>query len=153
MAEFLYNAPQNVALNQAAIFDASIPCPRGNVIHENETGNFILRGSVSNPNSCFARYHVTAGGNIALPTGATPVGPIAMAISVNGEVRPTSKAIVTPSAAGDYFNITCTAIIDVPRGCCFNIALRNTAASDDPTVTPAPLIMLQNANIVINRIA
>lgn len=149
MAEYLSNPVQSVALNQAAIFDASIPCPKGNVFHEDGTGNFILRG---NSNNCFARYQVVFNGNIALPEGATAT-PIAMALTVNGEIRPTSRAIYTPAAAEQYGNVTSTAIITVPRGCCFNLALRSVPASEDPTVTPAPLINLQNANVTINRIA
>ena len=82
-----------------------------------------------------------------------PVGAIAVALSVNGETRPTSRAIVTPAAVEDYFNVTSTAIITVPRGCCFNVSLRNVPASEDPTVTPAPVISIQNANLIINRIA
>ena len=149
MAEYLSNPVQTVALNQAAVFDASIPCNRGNVFHEDGTGNFILRGNTPN---CFARYQVAFNGNIALPEGAA-VTPIAVALTVNGEIRPTSRAIYTPAAAEQYGNVTSTAIITVPRGCCFNLALRNVPASEDPTVTPAPLISLQNANITINRIA
>lgn len=149
MAEYLSNPVQSVALNQAAVFDSSIPCPKGNVFHEDGTGNFILRG---NTNNCFARYQVVFNGNIALPEGAT-VAPIAVALTVNGEIRPTSRAIYTPAAAEQYGNVTSTAIITVPRGCCFNLALRSVPASEDPTVTPASLINLQNANITINRIA
>lgn len=149
MAEYLKNEVQTVALNQAAIFDSSIPCNRGNIFHENETGIFILRGITPN---CFARYQVTFNGNIAIPTGGT-VGAIAVALAVNGEPRPTSRAIVTPAAVEQYFNVTSTAIITVPRGCCFTLSLRAVAASDDPAVVPAPVINLQNANMVINRIA
>lgn len=149
MAEYLSNPVQSVALNQAAIFDSSIPCPRGNVFHEDGTGNFVLRGNTQN---CFARYQVVFNGNIALPEGAT-AAPIAVALTVNGEIRPTSRAIFTPAAANQYGNVTSTAIITVPRGCCFNLALRSVAASEDPTVTPAPLINLQNANLTINRVA
>lgn len=149
MAEYLNNQVQSVPLNQAAVFDTSIPCPRGNVFHEDGTGNFVLRGNTPN---CFARYQVVFNGNIALPEGAT-VTPIAVALTVNGEIRPTSRAIYTPAAAEQYGNVTSTAIITVPRGCCFNLALRSVPASEDPTVTPAPLISLQNANITINRIA
>lgn len=151
MAEFLNNAVQAVSLNQAAVFNSSIPCNRGNVFHADGTGNFILRGNTPN---CFARYQVTFNGNIALPEGGT-VGPIAVAISVNGETRPTSRAIYVPAAAGDenYGNVTSTAIITVPRGCCFNVSLRNVPASEDPTATPAPVINIQNANLIINRIA
>ena len=151
MAEFLNNAVQAVSLNQAAVFDSSIPCNRGNVFHVDGTGNFILRGNTPN---CFARYQVTFNGNISVPEGGTlPVGGIAVAISVNGETRPTSRAIVTPAAVEEYFNVTSTAIITVPRGCCFNVSLRNVPASEDPAVTPAPVINIQNANLIINRIA
>lgn len=149
MAEYLENDLQIVALNNAAIFESSIPCNRGYVFHENETGIFILRGITSN---CFARYQVTFNGNIAIPEGGT-VAPIAMAISVNGETRQTSTAIVTPAAVQEYNSITCTAIITVPKGCCFSVSVRNVAPIVDTATTPAPTIELRNANLVINRIA
>lgn len=149
MAEYLANDVQAIALNQPAIFTASIPCNRGNVYHEDETGIFILRG---NTNNCFSRYQVTFNGNIALPTGGA-VAPIAVALAVNGEPRLTSRAIFTPAAVEEYGNVTSTAIVTVPRGCCFSLSLRSVPASADATVTPAPVIDMQNANIVINRIA
>ena len=149
MAEFLYNPVQAVSLNQAAVFNASIPCNRGNVFHADGTGNFILRGNTPN---CFARYQVTYNGNIALPEGGT-VGAIAVALSVNGETRPTSRAIVTPAAVEDYFNVTSTAIITVPRGCCFSMSVRAVSGVTDPTDTPAPSINVINSNLVINRVA
>jgi hypothetical protein len=153
MAEYLANAVQAVALNAPVLFTASIPCTRGYVYHEDETGIFTLRGIVNNPSSCFARYQVTFNGNIALPEGAT-VAPISVALSVQGEQRPTSRAIFTPAAVDEYGNVTSTAIITVPKGCCFSLAVRYVDATvDDPTVTPAPSINVQNANLVINRIA
>ena len=96
MAEYLANATQLVDLNQPVVFSASIPCQNGYVIHEDETGIFILRGATPN---CFARYQVTFNGNIAVPEGGT-VGPIAVSIAVNGEARTTSRAIVTPAVSG-----------------------------------------------------
>ena len=150
MAEYLANAVQTVNLNDAAIFTASIPCNKGYVYHEDETGIFILRGITNN---CFARYQVTFNGNIAIPTGGT-VGPIAMALTVNGEIRPTSRAISNPAAVEAYDNVTSTAIITVPKGCCFSVALRAVSGITPPaTGTPAPALLLQNANIVVNRIA
>ena len=151
-AEYLANAVQEVALNAPIIFTASIPCTRGYVYHEDETGIFILRGIVNNACNCFATYRVTYNGNIALPEGAT-VTPIAVAITVNGEPRPTSRAIYTPAAAEDYGNVTSTAIIKVPRGCCFSLSVESVPATTDPTVTPAPVIEVQNSNFVIDRIA
>ena len=149
MAEYLANAEQLIFLNQPAIFTASIPCTRGCVFHEDETGIFILRGQTPN---CFARYQVTFNGNIAIPEGGT-VGPIAVAIAVNGEPRLTSRAIYVPAAVDTYGNVTSTAIVTVPRGCCFSLSVRYVPGTDDPTATPAPVIEMQNANLVINRVA
>jgi hypothetical protein len=53
----------------------------------------------------------------------------------------------------EYGNVTSTAIIKVPKGCCFSLAVENVAATTDPTVTPAPIIEVQNANLTISRIA
>ena len=149
MSEYLANAVQLIALNQPAIFTASIPCNRGYVYHENETGIFILRGRTNN---CFARYKVTFNGNIAIPTGGA-VAPIAVALTVNGEPRPTSRAIFTPAAVDTYGNVTSTAIITVPKGCCFTLSVRYVAADEDPATVPTPVIEMQNANLVIDRIA
>lgn len=151
-AEYLANAVQEIALNAPAIFTASIPCNRGYVYHEDEAGIFILRGITCN--QCFATYQVVFNGNIAIPTGGTvPDGGIAIAIAVNGEPRLTSRAIFVPAAAEDYGNVTSTAIIKVPKGCCFSLSVEAVPASADPTVTPAPVIEMQNANLTISRIA
>ena len=151
-SEYLANAVQQVALNAPVILSASIPCTKGYVYHEDETGIFILRGITCN--QCYATYQVTFNGNIALPEEATDIVPIAIAITVNGEPRLTSRAIYTPQAVDEYGNVTSTAIITVPRGCCFSMAVRYVdATASDPATTPTPTINVQNANIVINRIA
>ena len=150
MAEYLANALQNVALNGPVLFTASIPCTKGYVYHEDETGIFILRGCTNN---CFARYRVTYNGNIAVPEGGE-VTPLAVAISLNGEPRFTSQAIFTPQAVGEFGNVTSTAIITVPKGCCFSLSVRYVDATvDDAAVTPTPTIEVQNSNLVIDRIA
>jgi hypothetical protein len=149
MAEYLANAEQVVSLNAPIIFTASIPCNKGYVFHEDETGNFILRGITNN---CFARYQVTYNGNIAIPEGGT-VGPIAVGITVNGELRPTSRAIFTPAAVEEYGNVTSTAIITVPRGCCFNISVEAVDGTTEVGATPAPQINVINSNLTITRIA
>ena len=153
--EFLYNPVQSVALNAPILFDTSIPCTRGYVYHEGQTGNFILKGASSSSSCCnqFAQYQVTFNGNIALPDEATDVVPIAVAISVNGEPRLTSRAIFTPAAVGEFGNITSTAIVKVPRCCCFSLSVDAVPATTDPTVTPAPVIEVQNSNLTITRIA
>ena len=150
MAEYVANPVQSVALNTPILFNASIPCRKGYVYHDDESGVFILRGLTNN---CFARYQVTYNGNIAIPE-AGEVTPIALAITENGEPRLTSRAIFTPQAVEEYGNVTSTAIITVPKGCCFAVSVRYVdATTDDPAVTPTPLIDVQNSNIVINRIA
>lgn len=150
MAEYLANAIQEVALNSPILFDASLPCQKGYIFHEDETGVFTLRGITSN---CFARYQVTFNGNIAIPEGGA-VGPIAVAITVNGEPRLTSRAIFVPAAVDEYGNVTSTAIVVVPKGCCFNMSVRYISGlTDDPAGVPAPVISVQNANLVINRVA
>lgn len=149
-AEYLANAVQEVSLNAPILFSASIPCNRGYIYHEDETGIFILRGITNG--QCFATYQVTFNGNVAIPEDGT-VTPIAVAITVSGEPRVTSRAIYTPAAVDEYGNVTSTAIIKIPRGCCFAVAVEHVATTSDPTVTPAPVINVQNANLVINRIA
>ena len=150
MAEYLANATQLVDLNQPITFSASIPCQNGYIIHEDETGIFILKGATPN---CFARYQVTYNGNIAVPEGGT-AGPIAVAVAVNGEARATSRAVVTPAAVEEYNNVTSTAIVTVPRGCCFSISVRAVSGIvDDAAGTPAPSINVTNSNLVITRIA
>ena len=148
-AEYLANAAQAVSLNQPVVFTASIPCRKGYVYHEDETGIFILRGITD---QCFATYQITFNANVALPADADIV-PVAVALVINGESRPTSRAIYTPAAAEEYGNLTSTAIIRVPRGCCFSLAVENVDADEDPATDPAPVITVQNANLVINRIA
>ena len=151
MAEYLANAVQLVNVGEPVLFSASIPCQRGYVYHEDETGIFILRGIVNNACCGFARYRVTFNGNIAIPvTGGGTLGPAAVALSVNGEPRVTSRAIYTPAALGDYGNVTSTAIITVPRGCCFSLSVRAVNAEEDATVTA---INVQNANLVVTRVA
>ena len=151
--EFLYNEVQAVSLNAPVLFNTSIPCTKGYVYHEGNTGNFILKGVVNNSCNGFAHYQVTFNGNIAIPTGGA-VTPIALAIAVNGEPRLTSRAIFTPAAVDEYGNVTSTAIITVPKGCCFSVSVRAVdATTDDPATEPTPLIEVQNANFVVNRIA
>ena len=151
MAEFASNPVQLVEPNQNVILDTVIPCNKGYVYHRNQSGIVILRGIVRNACGCFARYQVTFNGNIALPEGAT-VGPISVALAIDGEPIQTSRAIVTPAAVGEYFNVTSTAIITVPKGCCFSVAVENTSA---PAAVGgvAPEINVQNANLTVSRIA
>ena len=144
MAEFVSNPVQNVASGQDVLFTEDIiGCCRGNVLHRQGSGIFTLRGTVNNPTGYFARYWVQFGANIAIPTGGT-VDPLQIAIAIDGEAIPTSSAIVTPAAVGDYWNVNTFAYITVPKGCCETISIQNISTQ---------AIDVQNANIVINRTA
>ena len=150
-AEYLANQVQAVDLNTPVILSASIPCNRGYVYHEDGTGVFILRGITQN--QCYATYQVVFNGNIALPEDAEAVVPIAIAIAINGEPRLTSRAIYTPAAVDEYGNVTSTCIVKVPKGCCFSMSIDAVSGVTDPADTPAPVIDVINANLVIDRIA
>lgn len=159
MAEFLKNDVQTVNPNQPVVLTTSIGCPHGYVYHRPESGIITLRGVVKNNCGCFARYQVTFNGNIAVPESGTP-GPISVALALDGEPILTSRAIVTPTETAtdpvtqeNFFNVTSTAIITVPKGCCFNLSVENTSESADPAETPAPQILVQNANLTVSRIA
>lgn len=152
MAEYAYNPIQSVALNNPLIFESTIPCNKGYIFHEDGDGIFILKGITANQCNCFARYQITYNGNIAVPE-AGELTPIGLVISINGEGRPSSKAIFTPAAVDEYGNVTCTCIVTIPRGCCFSMAVRYVSSVNDETVTPTPVINVQNSNLVINRVA
>jgi len=143
MAEFTSNPVQTVQANQPVVLTTTIGCNKGYIYHRPESGIVTLRGIVRNSCAGFARYQVTFNGNIAVPTGGT-AGAISLALAIDGEPIPTSTAIVTPAAVEEYFNVTSTAIITVPAGCCFNVSVENV--SDQA-------INVQNANLTVSRIA
>jgi len=156
MAEFTKNEVQTVLPNQVVTLNTSIGCNKGYVYHRNGSGIVTLRGITNN---CFARYQVTFNGNIALPSTAT-VGPISVSLALDGEPLLTSRAIVTPSAVAseepptqnNFFNVTSTAIVTIPKGCCFNVSVENTSEGATPADV-APQILVQNANLTVTRIA
>ena len=157
MAEFTNNAVQTVNPNQPVTLNTTIGCNKGYVYHRNGSGIVTLRGITNN---CFARYQVTFNGNIAIPDGGTAPAGISVALALDGEPILTSRAIVTPADTAtnpptqeNFFNVTSTAIISVPRGCCFNVSVENTSESVTPATTPAPAILVQNANLTVSRIA
>jgi hypothetical protein len=51
---------------------------------------------------------------------------------------------VTPAAVEDFFNVYSSTFIDVPRGCCVTVSVKN--------ISPAA-IEVQNANLIIERVA
>lgn len=140
MAEFTATFVQQVAAGQNVAFTDTPVSGSNCIVHREGAGIVTLRGITS---QCRARYRVTFGGNIAVPTGGT-VGPISIAIAVEGEALGSSIATVTPAAVGDEFNVFSAAFIEVPRGCCVTVGVRNINAQT---------IEVQNANLIVERVA
>lgn len=150
MAEFTYNEVQIIQPGASAILNDAIPCTKGYVIHRQGSGILTLRGIVNNPCARFARYRVSFDGNIAVPEGGT-AGEIQLALAIGGEVIPTSIATATPTVAQAYWNVSGFAVIDVPAGCCYTVAVENASVSADPATTPASPLSLRNLNVEVSR--
>lgn len=138
--EIIANAVQTVAAGQNVQFTDTVTCGTCSINHRDGSGLVTIKG---NTNQCRARYKITFGGNIAIPTGGT-VGAIQIAIAVDGEAIPSTTMIVTPAAVEEYQNVFSAIFLDVPRGCCMSISVRNTTTQD---------IEVQNANLIIERVA
>lgn len=138
MAEFTNINVQQIAANGNAVFNETPVCGSHCIVHRGGSGIVTLRG---NTNQCRARYLVIFNGNIAVATGGT-AGPISIAIAVEGEALGSAIATVTPAATGDEFNVSAFAYIDVPRGCCVTVSVKNISTQT---------IELQNANLIVTR--
>ena len=100
MAEYTAIAEQTVAANQNILLTETPVC--GNapcIVHREGSGLVTLRGITKG--QCRARFKVTFGGNIAIPTGGT-VEAISVAIAINGEavnstIMIASFFIISPS--------------------------------------------------------
>lgn len=138
--EITANAIQLVNENQNVLFSDTVVDGNCSVVHRDGSGLVTLRGIT---NQCRARYRITFGGNIAIPTGGT-VAAISLALSIDGEPIDNTTMIATPAAVENYWNVSSSIFIDVPRGCCYSLGVRNT--SDQA-------INVQNANLIIERVA
>lgn len=138
--EIIAVATQTVAENQNVLFTDSVTCGNCSITHRDGSGIVTLRGTT---NQCRARYKVTFGGNIAIPTGGT-VEAISLALAIDGEGLGSSTMIVTPAAVEEYFNVFGAMFIDVPKSCCITVSVTNTSTQD---------ILVQNANLIIERVA
>jgi hypothetical protein len=109
-------------------------------MHGPGSGLVTLRGVTD---QCRARYKISFGGNIAVPTGGT-VGAISLAIAIDGEAIASTTMTVTPAAVEEFFNVFGAIYLDIPRGCCSQISVRNVNTQT---------IEVQNANLIIERVA
>jgi hypothetical protein len=119
--EITANAIQTVNENANVLFTDTVVCGNCSIMHRDGSGLVTLRGLT---NQCRARFRVSFGGNIAIPTGGT-VGPISLAIAVNGEPVATTTMISTPAAVEEYQNVSSAIFLDIPKGCCSQISVRN----------------------------
>lgn len=138
--ELIANALQTVEEGANVQFTDESVCGCNSILHRSGSGLVTLRGITA---QCRARFRVFFSGNIAIPTGGT-VGPISMALSINGESVASTLMIQTPSAVAEFANIASGVFIDVPAGCCLTVAVKNTSNQ---------AIDVQNANLIIERVA
>ena len=139
--EITANAAQTVAVNQAVLFTETAVAGNMSMIHREGSGLVGLRGLTNG--QLRARFLVEFGANVAVPTGET-VGPVALAISINGEPVVTSSMISTPAAVEQYNNVSASLYIDVPIGCCSQISVENSGTIP---------VSVQNANLIVERVA
>lgn len=141
MAEFTNGLLQLVAAGANVLFTET-PV-RGNgccIQHRAGSGLVTLKGAT---NQCRALYRVSFGANVAIPTGGT-VGPISLAIAIDGEPLATATMIETPAAVEEFSNVYASVLVEAPCGCCVTVGVRNTGT--DP-------INVQNANLIVDRVA
>ena len=138
--EIIANALQTVAPNQNVYFTDTVvyggPCNT----HRDDSGLVTLRGLTE---QCRARFKVTFGGNIAVPTGET-VGAVSLALAISGEALQSTTMTATPAAVEEFFNVFGSVFIDVPRGCCSTVSVQN--------ISTIP-VDVQNANLIVERVA
>lgn len=138
--EIIANALQTVQANQNVYFTDVVTGGNCSILHRNDSGLVTLKGLT---NQCRARYRVSFGANIAIPTGGT-VEAIQIAIAIDGEAVPATTMIVTPAAVEEFFNVYSSVFIDVPRNCCVTASVTNTSTQ---------AIDVQNANLIVERVA
>ena len=138
--EITANALQTVEANQNVIFTETAVCGSNSIIHREGSGITTLKGLT---NQCRARFRIFFSGNIAIPTGGT-VGPISLAIAVDGEAVGPTTMIVTPAAVEQFYNVASAIYLDVPCGCCSQISVQNNGTE---------AIDVQNDNLIVERVA
>ena len=139
--EITNNAVQEVATG-ANVLRTDTVIPGGcSIVHRCGSGLVTLRCLTNN--QCRARFRVTFGANIAVPTGGT-AGAISLAIAINGEGVATPTMITTPAAVDEYNNVFSSIFLDVPKGCCSQISVKNLSTQ---------AINVQNANLIVERVA
>ena len=138
--EIIANALQTVQANQNVYFTDTVTDGNCAIMHREGSGLVSLKGLT---NQCRARYKVTFGGNIAIPTGGT-VEAISIALAIDGEAVAATTMTVTPAAVEQFWNVFGAIFVDVPRGCCQTVSVQNISTQ---------AIDVQNANLIVERVA
>lgn len=138
--ELIANTLQTVAAGANIQFTDEVVSGCNSILHRAGSGLVTLRGIT---NQCRARFKVFFSGNIAIPTGGV-VGPISLAIAINGEAVASTTMIQTPAAVEEFANVASAVYLDVPTGCCLTISVTNTSTA---------AVDVQNANLIIERVA
>lgn len=146
-AEYSAVAVQTVSVDDNILFtNGNRACRKGFIQHRDDSGIFFLKGAT---NGCRAVYRVTFNANIAVSAAADGgvLGPISVALAINGEALGNATAIVVPTAiATDFFNVSVTTFIEIPCGCCVTVSVENLSDSGSA-------IDVSNANIIFDRVA
>ena len=138
--EITANTLQTVNENQNVLFTDTVICGSCSMMHRDGSGLITVKGITD---QCRARFKVTFGGNIAIPADGT-VEAISLAISLDGEAIGTTTMIVTPAAVEEFWNVFSAIFIEIPRGCCASVGVRNISTQP---------IDVQNANLIVERVA
>ena len=139
--EIIANAVQTVAANQNVYFTDSVTSGNYSIEHRDGSGLVTLRG-ITNTQSR-ARFRIHFGANIAIPTGGT-VEAISLAIALEGEAIPSTIMTITPAAVENYFNVSASIFVDIPKGCCSHVSIQNISTQP---------VLVQNANLIAERSA
>lgn len=138
--EITANALQTVNAGSNVVFTNTAVSGNCSIMHREGSGLVTLRGIT---NQRRARFRISFGANIAVPTGGT-AGAISLAIAVNGEPVSTNQMISTPAAVAEFNNVSRALYLDVPAGCCTQVSIENTSTQ---------AISVQNANLIVERVA
>lgn len=150
MAEWTSVARQVVNPGEAIVFtENTISCPYGLILHREDSGAFLVKGLAVKPQPrrccCLqpqsVTYKVTFGANVAIPTGED-VGPITVAIALDGNSLLGTEMEITPAAVEEFGNISRCTPVGIWKGCCQTISVRNTSSVP---------IAVENANIGIEQ--
>ena len=138
--EIIANELQTVLSGANVQFTDTVVPGKACTMHRPGSGLVSLKGLTD---QCRARFKVSFGANVAVPTGGT-VEAISLALAIDGEAIASTTMIVTPAAVEEFFNVFGAIYIDIPRGCCSQISVRNISEQ---------AIEVQNANLIVERVA